>query len=86
MSDLDDWDGPGCCPNAPDPEDCFCDEDGYSDSCWRCGGSGYYVPDHCCVCGGSPYCNCCRKCEGDSVGNCTCPITVPLESGKTLTL
>lgn len=65
-------------------EECYCDPKW--DDCGKCGGSGEYVPDHCCVCGGSPYCNCCGKCGKPSVGNCECPIIVPLVDGKTITV
>lgn len=65
------------------PEDCSCDGEEY---CYECGGSGERIPSHCCVCGGNPYCNCCGKCGAPSVGNCNCPIAVPLVDGSTATV
>lgn len=91
MTTIIDFDGdeyPGCCEYA-EWEDCNCDEaDDYDGtrSCFRCGGAGEYVPDHCCLCGGSPYCNRCHKCGANCVADCNCPIPVMLESGKTITV
>lgn len=70
------------CDICADPEPCDCDD---PEECYRCYGSGEYVPEHCCLCGGSPYCNCCRTC-GQCVGTCRCPVTVQLADGGALTL
>ena len=64
-------------------EECGCDGD---DDCYSCNGSGWRVPEHCCDCGGSPYCVKCHTCGASCFGACTCPATVQLESGATLTL
>lgn len=75
-----------CCESA-EWADCECDGGGVDgESCYTCGGTGSYIPDHCCACGGSPYCNCCRKCGARCVAACSCPITVALESGKAMTV
>jgi len=70
------------CEICADPEVCDCLD---PDECSACYGTGQYVPEHCCLCGGSPYCNCCRTC-GECVGTCSCPVTVQLADGGTLTL
>jgi hypothetical protein len=67
------------------PEPCECADWDDWDGCDSCGGSGVYVPGHCCLCGGSPYCNCCRTC-GKCVGECGCPVKVILEDGTERTL
>lgn len=74
------------CWTCRDGEECDCDDVDYDGYCYRCGGSGVYIPSHCCVCGGNPYCNCCGKCGSPSVGRCDCPITVPLTNGATTTV
>ena len=71
------------CWTCSQPEECPCED---LDGCYRCGGSGEFIPDHCCVCGGSPYCQCCGKCGSPSVGRCDCPIPVPLSDGTTTTV
>ncbi len=78
----------GICSDGP--EECTScygegeDEGGYD--CTACYGSGERIPEHCCACGGSPYCTCCSKCGAPCVGACTCPITVQLHDGSTLTV
>jgi hypothetical protein len=70
-----------CCEHA---EEVVCECEAADDErCHVCGGSGWYVPDHCCVCGGSPYCLCCRTCA-TCIGDCSCPITVQLDDGREL--
>lgn len=64
-------------------EECPCGGgDGYD--CHTCGGTGYYVPSHCCVCGGAPYCHCCRTCEASCIGDCRCPAVVLTEDNRQL--
>jgi hypothetical protein len=76
------------CEVCDDPEPCSCDEayeDEYGyEACDRCGGTGEYVPEHCCHCGGSPYCVGCITCGARSVGSCKCPIPVSLQSGQVI--
>ena len=78
---------PEPCEICDDPEPCECEPDweeeylGYP-VCSQCGGTGEYVPEHCCVCGGSPYCVCCRTCGASCIGNCKCPVTVQLSDGE----
>ncbi|MEV1178980.1 hypothetical protein [Nonomuraea sp. NPDC049784] len=55
--------------------------------CWDCGGTGMVAREveHCCDCGGSPYCQCCRTCGADCLGDCRCPVGVYLEDGRLVT-
>jgi hypothetical protein len=74
---------------ALEREECDCWEYGYEDGedCSRCGGSGWYVPMHCCGCGGGEYdCICCPRCGAQNVGKCPCTLTVATADGGTLTL
>jgi hypothetical protein len=84
---VDDEIETGLCCQFIEWENCECDDayPGWED-CETCGGKGRYLPEHCCACGGSPYCQCCRTCGASCVAACTCPISVTLESGKTLTV
>lgn len=68
------------CDICNDPQDCECENE-WSDECYRCGGFGFYVREHCCACGGSPYCQCCRKCGSGYVGHCKCPMPVERADG-----
>jgi len=79
---------PEPCWTCENPETCDCENyDEYADpGCDRCGDTGYYVPSHCCACGGSPYCQCCRACGAECIGECKCPVEVTLHDGGTLTL
>ena len=87
---TDDHEEPECNVCVHGQQECGnCDgsgDDGSSWGCLTCGGSGEVVPDHCCACGGSPYCNCCRTCGAECIGDCTCPVTVQRADGSTLTL
>jgi hypothetical protein len=80
---------PPCDICAEGGDECgACDGSGEDDGfaiCWRCGGTGWAVPEHCCLCGGSPYCNCCHRC-GKCIGECPCPVEVQLADGSVRTL
>jgi hypothetical protein len=83
VEEFEDFDD-ACCESA-EWIDCDCEDADFDpDDCFRCGGYGSYLSEHCCACGGSPYCNCCRKCGASCVAACKCPITVTLESGKAM--
>jgi hypothetical protein len=72
---------------ASEREECDCWEFGEEESCGRCGGSGFYVPTHCCACGGGEYdCICCPRCGAQNVGTCPCTLTVQAHDGGTITL
>jgi hypothetical protein len=62
-------------------------DDGYGSwGCLSCGGTGEVTLEHCCACGGAPYCTCCSKCGAECIAECSCPVTVQLVGGGTLTL
>lgn len=78
---TDGWEDCGNCDGSGDDMDAGTDE-----GCYRCGGRGRIIPDHCCACGGSPYCTCCSKCGAPNAGYCGCTITVQRADGTTRTL
>lgn len=72
---------------ASEREECDCWEWDDEEGCSRCGGTGWYIPLHCCECGGGEYdCICCPRCGAQNIGKCPCTLTVATADGGTLEL